>query len=245
MKRIFDVLFSLTILLLFMPIWFPVMVLIWLYDFHNPFYIASRMAKNQGKFKMIKFRSMRINADKSGVNSTSGNDNRITPIGKYVRKFKLDEISQFFNVLLGDMSVVGPRPQVETDAKMYTSVENKMLEVRPGITDLASIVFADEGDILAGSDNPDLLYNQIIRPFKSRLALLTIEKSNLILDIKIILLTAINIFNRKKSLQAIHTLLVNWNSDEILIEIVKREKKLYPFPPPGSDSIVSSYPMNS
>ncbi|MBU0472857.1 MAG: sugar transferase, partial [Bacteroidetes bacterium] len=182
MKRIFDVLFSLTILLLFMPIWFPVMVLIWLYDFHNPFYIASRMAKNQGKFKMIKFRSMRINADKSGVNSTSGNDNRITPIGKYVRKFKLDEISQFFNVLLGDMSVVGPRPQVETDAKMYTSVENKMLEVRPGITDLASIVFADEGDILAGSDNPDLLYNQIIRPFKSRLALLTIEKSNLILD---------------------------------------------------------------
>jgi len=228
-----------------MPIWFPVMVLIWLYDFHNPFYIASRMAKNQGKFKMIKFRSMRINADKSGVNSTSGNDNRITPIGKYVRKFKLDEISQFFNVLLGDMSVVGPRPQVETDAKMYTSVENKMLEVRPGITDLASIVFADEGDILAGSDNPDLLYNQIIRPFKSRLALLTIEKSNLILDIKIILLTAINIFNRKKSLQAIHTLLVNWNSDEILIEIVKREKKLYPFPPPGSDSIVSSYPMNS
>jgi len=109
------------------------------------------MAKKSGTFKIIKFRSMKINSDKSGVNSTSGNDNRITPIGIFVRKFKIDELSQFFNVLKGDMSVVGPRPQVKTDASLYTQVENKMLSVRPGITDLASIVFADEGDILAGS----------------------------------------------------------------------------------------------
>jgi len=242
MKRIFDVLFSVVILLLTLPIWLPVIILIWLYDFHSPFYIAPRMAKGGGKFKMIKFRSMRINADKSGVNSTSGNDSRITPVGKVVRKFKLDELSQFFNVLIGNMSIVGPRPQVETDAKMYTEVENKMLTVKPGITDLASIVFADEGDILAGSHHPDLLYNQIIRPWKSRLALLTIEKSSLKLDIKIILLTAISIIKRDYALKKIHTMLLEWNCEKRLIEIAKRDKSLYPYPPPGSENVVQSYP---
>jgi len=147
----FDLIFSLIVLILTIPIWLPTFLLIWFYDFHNPFYVADRMAKKSGTFKIIKFRSMKINSDKSGVNSTSGNDNRITPIGIFVRKFKIDELSQFFNVLKGDMSVVGPRPQVKTDASLYTQVENKMLSVRPGITDLASIVFADEGDILAGS----------------------------------------------------------------------------------------------
>lgn len=242
MKRIFDIIFSLVILILSLPLWLPVMILIWLYDFHSPFYIAPRMAKGGGKFKMIKFRSMRVNADKSGVNSTAGTDNRITPIGKIVRKFKLDEISQFFNVFIGNMSIVGPRPQVETDAKMYTEVENRMLTVRPGITDLASIVFSDEGEILAGSENPDLLYNQIIRPWKSRLALLTIEKSNIKLDVTIIILTAIGILKRDYALKRIHTMLLEWNCDKRLVDIVKRNNSLYPHPPPGAETIVQSYP---
>ena len=102
-------------------------------------------------FRMVKLRSMVINADASGVNSTSNTDTRITAVGRFIRKFKLDELMQLWNVLIGDMSLVGPRPNVRSETDMYTPVERKLLTVRPGITDLASIVFSDEGEILSRS----------------------------------------------------------------------------------------------
>src|SRR5207302_1623571 len=114
-------------------------------------------------------------------------DARITRTGHILRRTKLDELPQLWNVLIGDMSFVGPRPQVQADAALYTEAERRMLEVRPGITDLASIVFADESEILAGSLDPDLLYNQIIRPWKSRLALHGVERGSLGTDLKILL----------------------------------------------------------
>ena len=146
---------------------------------------------------MIKLRSMVVSKDKTQANSTSANDQRITSIGHFIRRFKLDEIMQMWNVFKGDMSFVGPRPQVEVDASLYTEAEYKMLTIRPGITDIASIVFSDEGDILAGSASPDLKYNQIIRPWKSRLALLYVEHQSFSLDLRLVWLTILAIISRE------------------------------------------------
>jgi lipopolysaccharide/colanic/teichoic acid biosynthesis glycosyltransferase len=241
-KRLIDVCAATFGLVLLSPVLLPVMLLIWLQDFRSPFYIAPRMARGGGMFRMVKLRSMVVNAAKTGVNSTSANDCRITPIGKFIRKTKLDEIMQLWNVLKGDMSLVGPRPQVAVDAGMYTEIEKRMLSVRPGITDLASIVFSDEGDVLQGADNPDLKYNQVIRPWKSRLALLTIEHASLWLDIKIIWLTMTAILSRPTALRVVHRLLLSWNADELVVRMAKREEPLLAYPPPGSSEVVSHYP---
>jgi len=242
MKRLFDLVLSFILLLLFSPILIVLMILVWKSDFNSPFYIAKRMAKNHGTFNMIKFRSMIVNAAKSGVNSSSSDDSRITSVGKYLRKYKLDELPQLLNVFLGDMSFVGPRPQVKSETDLYTEVEKEILSIRPGITDIASIVFSDEGDILRGSVDPDLTYNQIIRPWKSRLALMYIQKSSFLLDIKILFLTFLTLLDRKKVLLIIENLLRDWDSDPRMINIVKRDSKLYPYPPPGATEVVSSYP---
>ena len=176
MKRLFDFILSLIGIIVLMPIIIIFSLLIWLQDFKSPFYVAHRVGKFGKLFKMIKFRSMIFNASSSGVDSTADDDKRITNIGKVVRKFKIDEIPQLFNVFMGQMSFVGPRPNVLNETNLYSEVENKILTVRPGITDFSSIVFSDEGDILKGSKNPDLRYNQIIRPWKSRLGLFYIKK---------------------------------------------------------------------
>ena len=163
-KRFIDIVISFLGLILVSPLFLIFILFIFLYDFKSPFYIAPRVGKNEKLFKMIKLRSMKVNADKSGVASTANNDNRITPIGKIIRKVKFDEISQLINVLTGSMSLVGPRPQVAQDVNLYTDKERILLTVRPGITDFASIVFSDEGNILEGSDDPDRDYNDLIRP---------------------------------------------------------------------------------
>ena len=237
-KRIFDILFSLFGIIFLSPLFIPCLFLVWVQDFHSPFYIAPRVGKNGKVFKMVKIRSMIINADKTGVDSTSSDDMRITSVGKVIRKLKLDELSQLWNVLIGDMSLVGPRPNVKSETDLYTKIEKNLLKVKPGITDFSSIVFSDEGDILSGSDDPDLLYNQLIRPWKSRLSLFYIEKSGLLIDIKLILLTVLSILNREKALQALSKILKSYGADDKLIKISKRKDKLLPYPPPGSDSIV-------
>jgi len=244
MKRLFDLIFALLLLMLLLPFLIVIMIMVWLYDFHSPFYIAPRMAREKGSFMMIKFRTMVIRASESGVNSSAADDRRITGIGKFLRRYKLDELPQLINVLKGEMSFVGPRPQVQKDADLYTTEESKILSVRPGITDLSSIVFADEGDILKDSVDPDLLYNQVIRPWKSRLALIYIERRSSMIDIKIILWTIFNMITRPRVLRNIRNLLIKWNCDINLIEIVKRDSPPYPFPPPGGTEIVFSYHSN-
>ena len=135
MKRLFDIFASFFGLLLLSPVIVPVCFLVWIQDWHSPFYVANRVGKNEKLFKMVKLRSMIVNADKSGVDSTGNNDNRITAVGRFIRKCKLDEISQLWNVLLGDMSLVGPRPNVKRETDLYSSEEKKLLTVKPGITD--------------------------------------------------------------------------------------------------------------
>lgn len=240
MMRIFDVVLAIFFLLTFSPVLLTVMFFVWINDFSNPFYIAERVGKSGKLFKMYKLRSMIINADKSGVDSTSNNDMRITKIGKFIRKFKLDELSQLINVLLGDMSLVGPRPNVKRETDIYTKAEKKLLSVKPGITDISSIVFSDEGHILEDSDDPDLDYNQLIRPGKGYLGLFYIEKKTILMDLKLLFITLITIFNKELALKYISNLLRSHGAPEFLINIAERKEKLVPSPPPGATIIVQN-----
>ena len=240
MKRLFDIFISLLGLVILSPVLLTFMYLVYRQDKHSPFYVAPRVGKNGVMFKMLKLRSMSVNADKSGVDSTSVDDIRITPIGHKIRRYKLDEFTQLWNVLIGDMSLVGPRPNVLSDTNLYTDIEKGLLTVRPGITDFSSIVFSDEGDILEGMKDPDLAYNQLIRPWKSRLGLSYIKNQSLFLDFQLILYTVIAIISKQRALAWVAVKLNNLNVDAGTVKISKREVSLYPFPPPGSDEIVSS-----
>ena len=142
------------------------------------------------------------------------------------------------NVLIGDMSLVGPRPNVKTETDLYTDVEKELLLVRPGITDFSSIVFSDEGEILEGKDDPDLAYNQLIRPWKSRLGIIYIEYRSFFLDIQIIFYTLIALIRKDIALNWIGEKLKSFKSDQQIIDVSLRREKLYPFPPPGSEKIV-------
>ena len=222
------------------PVLLVFMVLVWLQDYHSPFYIAPRVGRNGRLFNMVKLRSMVVGADKTGVDSTSADDRRITAVGRMIRKYKLDEFTQLWNVLRGDMSLVGPRPNVQADVALYTDKEKNLLTVRPGITDFSSIVFADEGDILAGAEDPDLRYNQLIRPWKSRFGLLYVKNKSLSLDIWLIVLTVIGILSRQRALDGVTNILKTLGAESQLIEVASRKIPLPPFPPPGADSIVTS-----
>ncbi len=232
-KRITDIILSFALLLIFLPFIFFLSVLIFLQDFHSPFYISYRIGRDKKKFKFYKFRSMVNNADKSGVNSTSDNDKRITKLGIFLRKYKIDEIMQIINVIKNDMSFVGPRPNVESDVSLYSEEEEKLLAVKPGITDFSSIVFSDEGEILSRSINPDYDYNRLIRPWKSKLGLLYLKKNNFFLDISLLFLTFFNLINRNKTLKIISLTLKKLNADKELFEIVLRKDTLKPSNAPG------------
>jgi len=240
MKRAIDFIIALTGLIMLLPFTIIILLLIWLQDFKSPFYIAPRVGKDGIIYKMMKLRSMVVNADATGVDSTSNSDMRITPIGRFIRKFKLDELSQIWNVFIGDMSFVGPRPNVKRETDLYTDVEKKLLTVRPGITDFSSIVFSDEGDILDGRTDPDLAYNQLIRPWKSRLGIFYIENSSVFLDLQLIILTAVAVVSRSRALAGINKILTRMKAQETLVDVCKRDKPLQPYPPPGTNHVVQS-----
>lgn len=239
-KRIFDIIFSGLGIILLLPIFVPVILLVYLQDFHSPFYIAERVGKFGKTFKMFKIRSMIIGAENTGVQSTGSQDNRITPLGKFIRRFKLDELSQLINVFMGTMSFVGPRPNTKEEVALYSRVEMGLVTVKPGITDFSSIVFSDEGEILADKDNPDLSYNQLIRPWKSRLGLVYINNQTLIIDIKLILLTIVSMFNKPLALNLIAKELMKAEVDSVIIQMCRRENELLPYPPPGMTNIVKN-----
>ena len=136
--------------------------------------------------------------------------------------------------------MVGPRPQVQRDVDLYTADERHLLDIRPGITDFSSIVFSDEGDILAGSDDPDIKYNQVIRPWKSRLGLLYVQKHTFIVDLEVIWLTVIAIVSRAKALNGLQHILKKLGASDQLLRVSQRRETLQAYPPPGSDEIVTS-----
>lgn len=189
MKRIFDIFCSIIGLVLLSPFIIVISLLIKFHDFGPVFYKAPRVGQNGKSFKMFKFRTMVVNADKIGASSTTSSDSRITGTGKFLRKYKLDEIPQLINVFIGNMSLVGPRPDVKSFTDMFTEEEMAILSVKPGITDYASIWNSDEGKILEGADDPDKAYIELIWPDKKRLQLKYVKERTFWIDIKIIFLT--------------------------------------------------------
>jgi lipopolysaccharide/colanic/teichoic acid biosynthesis glycosyltransferase len=195
-KRLFDIFFSALGIIFFSPFIFFIAISIKLSDNGPVFYKAPRVGKNRKMFHMIKFRTMVINADKIGAASTKDDDPRITKIGKFLRKYKLDELPQLFNVFIGEMSLVGPRPQIKWAVDLYTEEEKKILTVKPGITDYASIKFNNEGEILKGAADPDKAYMELIHPEKMRLSLEYVKNKSIFTDVKIIFLTVASIFKK-------------------------------------------------
>ena len=193
-KRVFDFIFSLAVVVVFLPFMFLLAFLVKL-DSTGPVIYAGRRAGKDGKeFYMYKFRSMVQNADTIGGPSTAADDPRLTGVGNFMKKFQLDELPQFFNVLKGEMSIVGPRPEVLEEVAEYTKEERRLLSVNPGMTDWASLWNFHEGEILKGSKDPHQTYREKIRPEKIRLGLKYVDEHNFWIDMKIILQTAKQMF---------------------------------------------------
>lgn len=229
LKILIDKFISVFVLVIFFPFIVVCLLLVFLKDFSNPIYISTRVGKNFKNFNLLKIRSMINNADKSGVTSTSSNDKRITYIGKFIRKTKMDEILQLINVIKGDMSLVGPRPQIPSEVKFYSDYEKNLLSIKPGITDFSSIIFSDEGEILKDSQDPNTDYNTLIRPWKSKLGIFYINNHNNFIDINLMALTFLSIFNKKIVLQKISKLLKKLNANDDLVYLAKRECNLKEF----------------
>jgi lipopolysaccharide/colanic/teichoic acid biosynthesis glycosyltransferase len=194
-KRIFDFIFSVIGIVILAPLILILALLINIDSKGGVFYKQVRIGKNQKPFKLYKFRSMRTDADKKGLLTVGNKDSRITKIGYYLRKYKLDELPQLINVLRGDMSFVGPRPEVEKYVKLYNQQQLMVFNVKPGITDWASIKYVNENEILAKSNQPEKTYIEEIMPAKLKLNLEYVSHNNIYVDIKIILLTIKAIIN--------------------------------------------------
>lgn len=193
MIRLCDIVFSAIGLLLLSPLFLIVYILIRCESKGGGFYCQQRVGKDGRLFGLYKFRSMRTGSDKKGLITVGGHDSRITRMGYFIRKYKIDELPQLWNVLKGDMSLVGPRPEVKKYVDLYTEEQRRVLSVRPGITDYASIEYVDENEILGNADDPDRVYVEEIMPAKIKLNMRYIENRNLNEYFKIIGLTFFNI----------------------------------------------------
>lgn len=189
MIRFFDIIFSIIGLVLLSPLFTVLYLLIRIESQGGGFYSQERIGKNGKPFKLYKFRSMRIGSDKKGLITIGEKDNRITKTGFILRKYKLDELPQLWNVFIGDMSLVGPRPEVKKYTDLYTEEQKQVLQVRPGITDWASIKYVDENKILGESKDPDDAYVNLIMPNKIKLNMVYIQHQTLGEYFKIIFTT--------------------------------------------------------
>ena len=188
LKKIFDITLSLFGLIILLPFMLIIAILIKIDSKGPVFFKQIRVTKNGKEFKIFKYRTMRVGSDKYSQ-ITVGKDGRITKLGSFLRKYKLDEIPQLINVLIGDMSLVGPRPEVPKYVALYTDEQKEILKVRAGITDYASIEFSDENDLLASEENPEKAYIEKIMPKKIELNKKYLSEISILTDIKIILLT--------------------------------------------------------
>jgi lipopolysaccharide/colanic/teichoic acid biosynthesis glycosyltransferase len=195
--RFFDILFSLIGLILISPFFIIICIIVLLDSKGSIFYIQKRVGKNNIDFNLLKFRTMYSGSDKSGLLTIGNNDKRITSSGYFLRKYKLDELPQLINVLLGEMSIVGPRPEVRKYVDLYSEEQKKILNIRPGVTDYASVEYFSENEILKNSDNPEQIYVNEILPKKIKLNLKYIDNPNPKKYFSIIYLTAKAVFTKQ------------------------------------------------
>jgi lipopolysaccharide/colanic/teichoic acid biosynthesis glycosyltransferase len=227
-KRLTDVILALAGLIVTSPVLVMAMVWISAEDGHSPLYIAPRIGRDGRPFHMLKLRSMIWDAHRHPWDSTRADDPRITRSGRFVRRYKIDEIPQLWNVIRGDMSLVGPRPNVQRETDLYTAFERRLLEVRPGVTDFSSIVFADLSEILKGHRDPNVGYRQLVRPGKSQLGVFYIEHRTFFVDVQVILLTVLAIVSRKRALAGVQRLLARLGASPELVALAGREQPLVP-----------------
>lgn len=200
LKRLVDIVLSSLVLVILSPL-FLIIALLIKRDSPGPvFFRGIRVGRFGKAFRIYKFRTMVVNAEKLGGPSTAGGDPRITQVGRWIRRFNLDELPQFINVLKGEMSIVGPRPEVPQYVELFTEEEKTILTVRPGITDWATLWIRDEGTILAGSEDPEKTYMEKIWPEKHRLALEYVKNNSVWVDLEIMLKTLrVHLFDRFKT----------------------------------------------
>ena len=189
MKRLFDIFFSLALIVVLLPVGIVVSIWIVLDDFGSPFFVQQRVGIGGKNFGLLKFRSMRKNAESKGQLTVGMKDNRITRSGYFIRKYKIDELPQLVNVFLGEMSVVGPRPEVPKYVSLYNEEQQNVLRIKPGITDFASIEYVRENELLSASSNPEKTYIEEIMPAKLELNLKYLREQSFLTDMKIILQT--------------------------------------------------------
>jgi lipopolysaccharide/colanic/teichoic acid biosynthesis glycosyltransferase len=199
LKRTFDVFFSALGLIFLLPLFFVISVLIKLDSKGSVLFRQARVGLREKEFKVFKFRTMVVDAEKKGIQLTSGVDSRVTKIGKFLRKSKIDELPQLINVLIGDMSLVGPRPVVPRFVKEYSKEQKRVLDVLPGITDPASIAYINEGELLSGVEDPEDYYIKEIMPKKIELSIEYIEKMTVFSDVRLILKTLFRLIFRKSA----------------------------------------------
>jgi len=194
MKRLFDICCSFWGIYFLFPLLLFIAICIRLESKGGVFYRQIRVGLLGKPFALLKFRTMQPDSDKKGLLTVGANDNRITKVGYYLRKFKLDELPQLYNVLIGDMSLVGPRPEVQKYVDLYNETQRHVLDVKPGITDYASLAYFEENELLAKSNDPERTYIEEVMPAKLNINLAYIPKASLGEDLKIIFLTIKRIF---------------------------------------------------
>jgi len=196
MIRVLDIIFSFLGLICFSPLFFIISLLVKFSSTGSVFYRQVRVGQDFKDFNLLKFRTMKINADQLGLLTVGGRDPRVTTIGYYLRKFKLDELPQLWNVLVGEMSLVGPRPEVKKYVNQYTEQQKQILSIKPGITDWASILYKDENVILEKSVNPEFDYINTIMPDKIKYNMIFINNYSIVEYFKIIFVTIYRVFIR-------------------------------------------------
>lgn len=194
LKRLFDILFSLVGLVFLSPFFILIGLLIIIDSKSGIFYLQKRVGLYNKDFTLLKFRTMRANAENNGLLTVGDRDSRITRLGYYLRKYKIDELPQLINVLIGDMSLVGPRPEVRKYVDMYTIEQLQVLSIKPGITDQASIMYINESKLLGCAEDPEQFYIKEIMPAKLKLNLQYVKEKGLLTDVMIIFKTLMNIF---------------------------------------------------
>jgi lipopolysaccharide/colanic/teichoic acid biosynthesis glycosyltransferase len=195
MPRIIDILLSLLALLVLLPLFIPIVAILLLTGEHKVFYSQTRVGYKNQNFKILKFATMLSNSANMGSGSlTLKNDPRVLPVGSFLRKTKINELPQILNIIIGDLSIVGPRPQMQVDFEKYSDeVQRKIYNVRPGLTGIGSIVFRDEESLISAApekENPHDFYKRVIAPYKGELEMWYQENRNLILDFQLIFMTA-------------------------------------------------------
>ncbi|MEA3477193.1 MAG: sugar transferase [Bacteroidota bacterium] len=194
MKRLFDIIFSFFGLILLLPLFIVLIIWVFMDSRGGAFYKQVRVGRNNKDFNLHKFRTMVLGSDQQGLLTIGETDKRITGAGKFLRKYKLDELPQLFNILIGEMSFIGPRPEVRKFVDLYTPEQEAVLKVRPGLTDYASMKYIDENKLLGESDNPEKTYIEVIMPAKLALNQKYIQEQSLGTDIKILKKTIRGIF---------------------------------------------------